>query len=409
MSRLKRLLTTGFVVGLAALLPISVAPAAQAADAPAAAKAADYLDGAYSQAALDSITDVNDFYFGAGTAADAISALSAAGGHYDAVTRISTWLQTNAAAYVGTSPGRAGKVAIAAATLGVDPSTYFTGVDLVAVMNNSLDPTTGEYGTSPYGQSAQTQALAVLGLARNSQTVPQVAVDFLLSLQNTATNPLASPTPDDLFGYNSVAGGTLTGDSDGTAYALMALSLVPTATGVPAAITSASAALDSLQLAADGSWAAFSPVNTTGLAASALESTIYPSGDATAWMVGVQRPDGSLPDGIPDDPSIASSPTATIDGLLLLAGENYATAEFTDAAPVLPAPTTSPAASTAPTATANAVAVTAQGATDPSERLAATGFEPAVPLTSGLGAVGLGLALIWITRSTRRPAYARKH
>jgi hypothetical protein len=84
----------------------------------------------------------------------------------------------NAAGYAKADPGQAGKVARAVALAGADPRS-FAGTNLVTTIQGFYDPATGLYHPSFLFR----HTLAVEGLLRSGESVPQGAYDALLASQ----------------------------------------------------------------------------------------------------------------------------------------------------------------------------------------------------------------------------------
>jgi hypothetical protein len=80
--------------------------------------------------------------------------------------------------YATSDPGQAGKVARAVAAAGADPR-QFGGVDLVVTIEKFYDPTTGRY----HKDFLFRHTLAMEGLLRSGEHVPQGAYDALISAQ----------------------------------------------------------------------------------------------------------------------------------------------------------------------------------------------------------------------------------
>jgi hypothetical protein len=143
-----------------------------------------------------------------GATADAVIAIASAG-ESPATWKINgvspiDFLRTHAPEV--TSPGLAGKVALALTAAGEDPSD-FGGVDLLAVISSGFDSDTGYYGGGPYDS-----ALAILALSQGGGQAPAEAVAGLLRARQT----------DGSYAFD----GAMTpgsGDSNTTALAVQAL------------------------------------------------------------------------------------------------------------------------------------------------------------------------------------------
>ncbi len=119
--------------------------------------------------------------FGPGDTADALIAFVAAGepvpvAVQDGVAPLD-YLEGQTAAYAATSVGAAAKLALAAIAVNADP-TSFGGVNLLALIGQSYDPATGQYGADVYGH-----ALALLAINAVAVDPPAAALDRLRELQ----------------------------------------------------------------------------------------------------------------------------------------------------------------------------------------------------------------------------------
>lgn len=214
----------------------------------------------------------------------------------DAMT---AYLKANGPAQ-GAASSRAAALAIAADALDLAPDAF--GVDPVAAItaDTQADGSVGSWA-SAYGQGF---AMIALARADSAPTDPQVA--WLVAQQDESG----------AFGYLDQTG-AFVADPDSTAMALMGLSVVERQDATEAADRAA----DWLEenRAADGSWQAASPVNTTALAGMALAARDVDVASARAWVVGQQGDDGGLLfGGAPDA-------YATSQALVFLAGANYTT------------------------------------------------------------------------------------
>ncbi len=273
--------------------------------------------------------------------ADAIVALVAAGGHDADVAALDAWLKANAAAYATTS-GAAGKVAIAAAAAGSDPTAYGAAGDLTA----KIVPAAADGRLTAYGD-AFNQALGVLGLLRSGRPVPPAVATYLISIQYK----------DGSFGYEDSWNSTppaWVADADSTGLALQALAGL--AGSNPAAKAAAVKARDYLAThrTAEGYWAnPYSPANTAGLAGGAMVLVGSNVTTAAKWLAGQQRPDGALPSTLN---GTDSNLFATLQGMMLFAGESYLSVGPGGIDKVV-LPATSPSAPTTTTTTTTKPAV----------------------------------------------------
>lgn len=248
---------------------------------------------------------------GAGSTADGVLALVAAGGHEDTVELMTDWLETQAAAYAGNGGPAAGKIAIVAGATGRD-ATDFGGVDLIAAMDSSL-LANGQCGSFGY---AFGQALCILGYHRAGVEVPANVIEHIYNYQDEASGA---------FGY-----GSFTPDGDGSGMALMALAGVLEADGATDSAVRVRNYLRESQTE-EGYWLNFSPVNTTGLVGPAMEIVGEDVELATTWMQSQQFEDGGLPSSLG---GTTSNMMATTQGMLLFTGESYLTLGDPEAGPV---------------------------------------------------------------------------
>ena len=316
MFRLSRLLVTGFVT-LVALLGPSL-PVSAALDLTPANRAATWL--AAEQAADGSV----EAGFGGpvdGTAETLIGVAAAKDPALQpSIDSMLAYLKSQASAY-GVKPVGAAKLAVVADAYGLDVRTYF-GVNAVSVIIDGY--AAGTWGTSAFGD-----AWVILGLHRAGGTVTSAMIDSLVAQQDASG----------AFGY--VWNG-FNPDTDTTGLALMALTTSSSDTARTAA-AKAQAWLERAQ-SADGSWPAYSPVNTTALAAMGLTARGASNAAAWSYLVSQQNASGGLLYGGETDRY------ATAQALPALGGVHYGTVRW---APVA-APTTPPAPTPAPTVTVTA-------------------------------------------------------
>lgn len=339
MSVVRRLMAAGFAVSVT-LVPLSTA-AVQASAAPVPVRVVQVANASQSAAAADFIASAwqaKPSSFDAGGLSDAILALASSETHQVEAQQMLAQLEKSAPAYA-TSAGKAGKVALAVAAMRGD-ITNFGGLDLASVITTQLDK-------DPTGGGTFTLSLAILGLQRGGEPVPNSAVLALQKMQDASG----------AFGYDF---GGFTADPDTTAMAIMALIGLKDADS-QAALKRAVAWATSQQKAV-GYWDNYSPVNTTGLLGAALIDAGVPQPKATAWMINQQKVAGGK--GLPNvidgtEPNLM----ATVQGILLLSGISYAsvtvvpaddataTPTVTTSPSVTPSATTQPSATSEPTAT----------------------------------------------------------
>ncbi len=278
------------------------------------------LDGSYA----DSI----------GTSEDAILAVRAAG--FDPARdqapggkTPAEYLQANAKNKP--APASAGKAALAARALGLDPKNV-GGADLIALINAGYDGAKGTYASDDFSQS-----IAMLGLACTGNTVPAAALSALKGTQLS----------DGGWGF---AGNS---DPDTTAIAMQALLAGGVARDDPA-VTKAITWIKTNQLP-DGGWG-FAPESNTSSTAYVVQALfaagqsidipqyILPGASPRTYLLGQQNGDGSFTG---FDPVIA-----TAQVIPALAGRTYCNSADTPITQVRPQPTATPSATTTPTATA---------------------------------------------------------
>lgn len=309
-SSLTRLLAVGTAAAVA-LVGFSPAAASVAAPAPTPAAivlpAASRTTTALNKAATwlaDHPASVDDGY---GRRVDAALGLAVADTARTAAT-LREWvaaLQPDAAAE-SASVGTALKLAILLDVLHEDPRD-FGGTDVIAAAREGIDAS-GQVGGFA---SAYSQALAIIALKRAGEPVPGVIVTTLLSFQDQQSGA---------FGYEWPVG-TFNADPDSTALAIQALDLIrgsrrPVAR---AAINKAVVWAKANQTPA-GYWAAYSPVDSTALLASALKQVGAGYGKAKTWLLGQQLADGGFPaslDGTDSDVLATATATSLLKGTSL--------------------------------------------------------------------------------------------
>ena|GEM_PF-548052 len=252
----------------------------------------------------------------ASVSADVAYAFAAAGTHPGTVVSAAgnsllDYLQSVAAQEVA-NPGRAAKLVLALHVSGDDPRDV-GGLDLVNTIELGLNGETGWYGESFYGH-----LLAVLALASQEVTVPDIAIDAIVSAQ----------TPEGSWGFNGDAIPD-TGDSNSTAIAVQALVAVG---GDQEAIGRGLEYLRSLQNAESGTIAYDSflvddpggDTNSTALTiqafiAAGVDPSTLEHGDPVTGLLAYQNESGAFQfqPSFPDDSLIATA--QAIPALLLKA------------------------------------------------------------------------------------------
>jgi hypothetical protein len=328
-------------------LTAAVVPAPALAVEPAAAQqAATWLAGEVTDAG----TVVGSFpgddgqavvYTDYGRSIDAALALLVAGGHDEVIGRTLTTLTSRTAvrSYTQGAPSDAANAAYAGATAklaffveatGGDASSV-GGVDLLAQLE-SLIGTNGRLADrSSFGDFANAfgHAFALLALDTAGRTPSQQLVQGLLSAQcSDGSFPEA---------YAPASGTTCTGSVDATGLVLQALAAVDLGTGEDA--QQASRWLQGQQKP-DGSFPGEAPVNSTGYAAMGLAAVGGAEDDvarASTYLAGQQNSDGGLRRGAGS--STASDVFATAQALPALLGRTFVSGIRTVAAQGIPCQT----------------------------------------------------------------------
>lgn len=292
------------VFAVAALALVTLATPARAAT-PEALKAADYIVSEAPAPTLDT----------AGNVADEVLALATTNDskYESAIASRLTFLEQQAAPFIEKSgESAAAKLAVVAVATGKDPKA-FGGVDLVAKIKAGIKPD-GAFGAFP-GPFAS--GMAMVALARAGEEIPATMTTYLLTYRAT----------DNGFSYQPKQA---TGDADNTALAVLGLQAAKSS---DPALAAAIAWLETNQQA-DGSWAGYAPVNSTGVSAGLV------SGDrqdkAAQYVISHQLPTGALKTGEKgkDEPNLM----ATVQGILALTKQTYLTIEFKPDASSSPSP-----------------------------------------------------------------------
>jgi hypothetical protein len=219
----------------------------------------------------------------AGQTMDAVFAIRAAGIDPATVTvdgkSPADFLGANAGSLQ--KPAEAAKAALGALALGLDPVDV-TGTNLIAVVTDAYDQSTGAFAEDDFSQ-----AIAILGLACTGNNVPAMALDSLR----------ANQVDDGGWGFGGAS------DPDTTAIVVQAI----IATGVPASDEDVSAALDYLAETQndDAGWGydGESNASSTAFVIQALLAAgddpeaghAKAEGNPVSYLVAAQQPDGSFP------------------------------------------------------------------------------------------------------------------
>ena len=326
MKRLLLLLAAALVA-----VPIFAASAA-IPESKAATKGAAFL---FSVQNLEGTYDANAEKHASGQVMDSIFAVRSAG--FDPNKDVlpggkspADYLKANAAAAV--KPAAAGKAALGAKALGLDPKAV-NGTNLIANITGGLDAATGKYAGDDFSQS-----IAMLGLACTGNSVPASAVAALKATQ----------VSDGGWGF----GGT--SDADTTAIVIQAL----LASGAPKSDQAVTKAITYLKtsIQPDGGWG-YAPVpsnaSSTAFALQALLAAgedvnvpqyIRPGPSPVSFLLSQQNADGSF---IGFDATFATN-----QAVPALAGRTFCNASETPITQTRPVATPTPAATASPTAAA---------------------------------------------------------
>jgi hypothetical protein len=288
---LKRLLVVGTATAVA-LVGFAPAPTAQAsASTRATTRAAAWLKA--NPATVDD-----------GISAEIASAtgLALARKHAPTLRKRVAALEAKATTAVEGKPGAAASLIILVKAMHLDP-TNFGHANLVEKLLAGVD-SNGQVGSF---SSAYGQALAIIALKRAKQPVPPAIVALLLTFQD----------PSGAFGYDD---GGFVADPDSTALAIQALHL----TGGHNTELKKAATWAKRTQTAKGYWASFSPVDSTGLMASALKLVHRSSGKAHSWLRTQQLKDGGFAAELKKKTS-TSNLLATSEAMYLLTGRSLAT------------------------------------------------------------------------------------
>jgi hypothetical protein len=249
-----------------------------------------------------------------GTTADAMLALVAAGvdpatWNVDAGDPLG-YLQEQVRAGGVAGPGLAAKVAMAVVVSGGDPAE-FGGADLIAVIRDGYDDSTGLFGGGPFDSALAITALEAAGLP-----LPEGALEGLLSAQLSD-------------GSFSFSGDTTEGAGDSNTTALVVQALV--AANSSDAIASALDYFRGTQNA-DGGWtyqkpSAFGEETDANSTALVIQALMAAGEDLDAWgnpqetLLALQVPSGAF---IYTRSTSAENVLATLQAIPVLAGVSYA-------------------------------------------------------------------------------------
>jgi prenyltransferase beta subunit len=307
-------------------------------------------------------TQQPDGGFGAlGQTMDAVFAIRAAGIDPNTVTSGGKSPADFLLASTGelTTPAAAGKAALGARALTIDPRNV-GGTDLISIITASYDQATGAYADDDFSQS-----IAILGLACTGNGVGELAVDAL------RTNQL----DDGGWGFGGFS------DADTTAIVIQAM----LAAGVPTSDEDVVKAIAYLRASQndDGGWGYGGESNTSSTAyvVQALlaagegpESATYTKNGATpvSYLVALQQADGSFPG---FDPAFATNQVVPA-----LAARTFCSA------------VTTAIQSTVPVATPTATPAQNGPPAPPATGTGLAGGQPLVALVIGLGVLFLAFA-----------------
>jgi hypothetical protein len=350
------------VAAAAALLAVSASASAAAPIAPStttnpAAASAGWLAQQFVGAAGTSTPAGDHFnfpgttFYWSGLTASAVFALAASKSGADKINAAISYMEQNAAADAnlgkGTQPGpydgSVATAALAAIVAGADPADFggnnllaalkadeCTAVSAPADQNDVTTPTCPAIGAGNNIFSSVSESLIVLAEARAGGTFePSTkAVDYFLSLQCSNGG----------FTIGTVGGTGCTSDVDATSYAIAALVALG---GHQAALGKAGAWLLAQRNPA-GYWSELptpgANVDSTGLAASALDATGADTSRSRAWLASQQVTTGPTVGAGATRGGLkfagAANAKATADGLLgMVVGVSLATLSATGATP----------------------------------------------------------------------------
>ena len=358
-----------WVIGLVTLLTLSfglvLGPAtAVAADRASANRAASWLIAQLTAGHLPGADSGSEF----GNTALGLIGVAAADDPalQPGIDAMVAYLMANGPA-LGTSSARAAALGIAADALDLAPSAF--GVDPLAAIAADTQPD-GSIGSWP---NAYGQGFALLGIARGGGAPSEAQVTWLVGQQDASG----------AFGYNDYVSGAFVADPDSTAMAVLGLATSKRADAGTAAASAAAWLADNQQ--ADGSWAAYAPVNTTALAAMALADRGLDASAALAYLRSHQDAAGALL--FEGDPDVY----ATSQAMIALAGHDYGTVVWeprsvtpsVSPSPSVSTPSVSPAsAAPAPTATVTVTKPQATTTTRVATSRSTTGGVVATTVTS---------------------------
>jgi hypothetical protein len=295
---LKRLLAVGVAAAVAFVGPVAM-PQAQAKTVPTpVAKASGWL--------VANPATADDGYTGLVNSTVGLAVLDTKAGAATVRSQLAK-LSEGAKANVPGNAGRAATMTILARIMHLNPKS-FGGVNLIKELKATVtsDGQVGSFG-SAYGQ-----ALAIIAFKRAGQKVPANVVTKLLSFQDASG----------AFGYEYPAG-TFNADPDSTALAIQALDL---AGHQKKAVTKAVGWANKNQTK-DGYWAAYSPVDTTSLMATALKQVHHGYGKARSWLLTQQLTDGGFAAELRTSTS-TSNLLATANASYLLVGKSLAKVSY---------------------------------------------------------------------------------
>ncbi len=233
-----------------------------------------------------------------GMQADQVIALaSVQDPQYDArIKELVDGLKGSAKSYIKDSPEGAAKLVIVAVATGNDPSA-FGGVNLTSTVIESVR-SDGSYGSYP-GPFAS--GLAMVALARSDSDVPASMTSYLLN------EPYLRSDGCFTFAEGEDA------DPDSTSMAILGLEAAKSS---DPALAKAQKCLASLQQS-NGSFKAYSPVNSTGLAGPLLLDDAREK--AKKYVASQQLDNGALTTGTSDKADLLAS----VQGMLSLTNETY--------------------------------------------------------------------------------------
>ncbi|WHT22598.1 prenyltransferase/squalene oxidase repeat-containing protein [Crossiella sp. CA-258035] len=382
---------------------------------------ARYLTGKLVNGDHVEVTSGGQSFIDYGQTADVAYGLLLSGRQQSSLTKVLAFLDKpdSVTAYTQGRPfdpngryaGATAKLALLFALAGKDPRKV-GGVDLIAQLSALQGPDGRFANVSQFGNNANTfgQSFGVLALTAAGDTAraDKAAAALIAARCKDNTVPVGFPGAD----------GCAIGTADATGLALQALNAVPRVGGSlsqerKAALTATVRALEAARQAG-GAWTGpgGENVNSTAYATMGLLGVRQDAAKSRDWLLSLQRQDG----GLPLNPGGESNLLASAQALPATAGKSFLThdggpvkpAEKVDAPPKPTSTEPPPPATEEPEPPRPDAPQPAPGATAATAAqyrpvaLARTGVEAPTHLLIGALLLGLGMALVLVTRRRRR-------